>query len=48
VSVTLPPAQNVVGPLGVMVGVGGGGLTVTGTKFDMALEQPKFVARTLY
>jgi hypothetical protein len=28
VRVTLPPAQNVVGPLGVMVGVAGVGLTV--------------------
>ena len=29
VKVTLPPAQNVVGPPGVMVGVAGNGLTVT-------------------
>ena len=29
VSVTLPPAQNVVGPPGVIVGVAGTGLTVT-------------------
>jgi len=30
VSETLPPAQNVVGPPGVIVGVGGIGLIVTG------------------
>ena len=37
VSVTLPPVQNVVGPLVPMTGVGGMGLTVTTTAADAAL-----------
>ncbi len=36
---TLPPAQKVVGPPGVMVGVAGTGLTVTTVGADMALAQ---------
>src|SRR5258708_38102794 len=39
VSVTLPPAQNVVGPPGVIVGVAGIGLTVTTTAAEAALVQ---------
>ncbi len=38
VSVTLPPAQKVVAPLGVIVGVGSG-LTVTTVAAELA-EQP--------
>jgi hypothetical protein len=34
VSVTLSPIQKVVGPLEVMVGVGGSGLTVTTTGIE--------------
>ena len=34
VSVTLSPAQNVVGPLGVIVGVAGSGFTVTTTGIE--------------
>jgi hypothetical protein len=33
---TLPPAQKVVGPPGVMVGVGGSGLTVTTVGAEVA------------
>ena len=40
VSVTDPPAQNVVGPPGVIVGVGGAGLTVTVTGDEAAEVQP--------
>ncbi len=47
VSVTLPPAQNVVGPPGVIVGVGGAGLTVTVVAEDGALEQPPVVTTTV-
>ncbi len=36
---TLPPAQKVVGPPGVMVGVAGIGLTVTVVADDGALVQ---------
>jgi hypothetical protein len=39
VSVTLPPAQKVVGPPGVIVGVGGSGVTVTIAGADAALVQ---------
>src|ERR1051325_6984418 len=46
VSVTEPPAQNVVGPLGMMVGVAGVGLTVTLVGADGALGQPKAVTTT--
>ena len=46
VSVTLPPEQNVVGPDGVMTGVGGTGLTVT--LCDAEAAQPsEFVAVTV-
>ena len=47
VSVTLPPSQKVVGPEGVMVGVGGIGLTVTVVDADGALGQPLAVTTTL-
>ena len=47
VSVTLPPAQNVVGPPGVIVGVAGAGFTVTVVEDDGALEQPFAVTTTL-
>jgi len=47
VSVTLPPAQKVVGPLGVMVGVAGSGLTVTTVATEAALEQPRDVTTTV-
>src|SRR5258706_16076148 len=40
VSVTLPPVQKVVGPPGVIVGVAGGGLTVTVVGAEAALVQP--------
>jgi hypothetical protein len=36
VSVTLPPVQKVVGPPGVIVGVGGSGLTVTTVGAEVA------------
>jgi xanthosine utilization system XapX-like protein len=48
VSVTLPPAQNVVGPLGVIVGVAGIGLTVTFVAAEAALAQPEVVTTTVY
>jgi hypothetical protein len=47
VSVTLPPAQNVVGPPGVIVGVAGVGLTVTLVAEDGALAQPLVVTMTV-
>ena len=47
VSVTLPPAQNVVGPLGVIVGVAGIGLTVTAVDADCGLVQLFAVAETV-
>jgi hypothetical protein len=47
VSVTLPPVQKVVGPLGVIVGVAGAGVTVTAVDADGALEQPLVVTTTL-
>jgi len=43
VSVTLPPLQNVVAPLGVIVGVGGVGVTVTVVGLEGVLLQPPFV-----
>jgi hypothetical protein len=46
VKVTLPPAQNVVGPLAEMVGVAGAGFTVTvvDTHEDAGLqEDPAFL-----
>ena len=36
--VTLPPAQKVVGPLGVMVGVAGSGFTVTTVGAEVAVQ----------
>src|SRR5947208_3262453 len=47
VSVTLPPAQNVVGPSAVMVGVGSG-FTVTVVTEDVALQPFASVTVTLY
>ena len=47
VSVTLPLAQNVVGPLGVIVGVGGIGFTVTLVAADGALAHPRLVTMTV-
>jgi hypothetical protein len=47
VNVTLPPEQNVVGPLGVTVGVGGIGFTVTAVDAEGALEHPLAVTTTL-
>jgi hypothetical protein len=47
VSVTLPPAQNVVGPPGVIVGVAGVGVTVTVVGFEGALLQPPLVTITV-
>ena len=43
VNVTLSPAQNVVGPDAVMVGVAGVGVTVTVVAADGALVQPFYV-----
>ena len=40
VSVTDSPAQKVVEPLAVIVGVSGIGFTVTGMLFEVAEEQP--------
>jgi hypothetical protein len=47
VSVTLPPVQNVVGPLGVIVGVAGAGVTVTAVDAEAALGQPLVVTTTV-
>ena len=47
VSVTLPPAQNVVGPPGVIVGVDGIALTVTVVAADAELVQPLVVTVTV-
>jgi hypothetical protein len=47
VSPTLLPAQNVVGPPGVIVGVAGSGLTVTTVAADAALLQPVAVVVTV-
>jgi hypothetical protein len=43
VSVTLPPSKKVVGPLGVVVGVGGVGFTVTMVAAEVELLQPPLV-----
>ena len=40
VRVTLPPVQNVVDPLGVIVGVAGRGFTVTEAAAEAALWHP--------
>ena len=48
VKVTLPPAQNVVGPPAVIVGVAGNALTVTTVANEEALWQPlALVTRTV-
>jgi len=47
VSVTDPPLQNVVGPPGVIVGVGGIGLTVTVVVAEGAEEQLFSVSTTV-
>ena len=43
VSVTLPPSKNVVGPLGVIVAVGGVGFTVTAVAVEGEVLQPPLV-----
>ena len=48
VRVTLPPWQNVVGPEAVIVGAGGGGLTVTDTGAEEAEHPLALVTVTLY
>ena len=40
VNKTVPPEQNVVGPLALMVGAAGVGLTVTIVGTDVALQLP--------
>lgn len=47
VKMTLPPAQNVVGPPAVIVGAAGGAVTVTVTGVDAADVQPVIVWVTL-
>ncbi|MBL0040699.1 MAG: hypothetical protein IPP28_06540 [Xanthomonadales bacterium] len=44
---TLPPLQNVVGPPGVTVGVGGGALTVTATGAEGPLSHCPLPAITV-
>ena len=46
-NVTLPPVQNVVGPLGVIVGAGGGLFTVTVDAADVAVQPPAAVTVTV-
>jgi hypothetical protein len=46
-NVTLPPATNVVGPPGVIVGVAGVGFTVTATADEGALDAPLTVTTTV-
>ncbi|HEX6639779.1 MAG TPA: hypothetical protein VF215_01635, partial [Thermoanaerobaculia bacterium] len=46
-SVTLPPLQNVVGPLGVIVGVAGGATTVTVVAAEVALQPLALKASTV-
>ena len=48
VSVTVSPSQTVVGPLAVIVGVAGIGLTVTTVGLETAEEQPKATSTTVY
>lgn len=48
VSVTLPPWQNVVGPPGVITGVGGIGFTVTTVAADWRLMHPSPEPVTVY
>jgi len=40
VKTTVPPEQNVVGPLALMVGAAGNGLTVTTVGVEVALQLP--------
>lgn len=47
VSVTLPPTQKVVGPLGVITGPAGAGVTVTTTGAEAAETQPEAVSVTV-
>ena len=47
VRVTLPPAQKVVAPLAVIVGVAGVALTVTAVAADVALQPFALVTVTL-
>lgn len=47
VKVTLPPAQKLVGPPGVIVGVAGVGFTVTVVPADAAELQPALVTVTV-
>ena len=47
VSVTLPPAQNVVGPPEEIVGVGGIGFTVTVVGLDVEEQPLPLVTRTV-
>ena len=46
VSVTLPPTQNEVGPLAVIVGVAGEGVTVTTTAVEFGETHPPLVVFT--
>ena len=46
VRTTESPSQNVVGPLAVIVGIAGTGLTVTGIVFDTPDEQPFEITST--
>ena len=48
VSVTDPPAQNVVGPDAVITGTGGGSLTTMARVFDVLAQPLEFVTVTLY
>ena len=47
VNVTDPPEPKDVGPLGVIVGVGGVGLTVTEVVAEAALAQPLVITWTV-
>jgi len=47
VSVTEPPLQNVVGPLGVTTAVAGAARTVTGVGVDVALQKLSSITVTL-
>ncbi len=40
VKTTVPPEQNVVGPLALMVGAAGNGLTVTTVGVEVSLQLP--------
>ena len=45
VRITLPPAQNVVGPEGVIVGTAGVGVTVTTTGVEVAEVHPAAIIK---